>query len=469
MKIKYFFLLLIGVMFFHSSNAQNYIITTIAGNGFGAPDTGGFSGDGGQAINAEFNLPRGIALDDSGNIFIADEYNNRIRKINTSGIISTIAGTGYGAPNYGGFSGDGGPATAAELFYPKGLTLDSVGNIYIADWMNNCIRKINTKGIISTFAGKGGTVSGYSGDNGAATAAEMHNPNSVVIDKTGNVIIADEFNERIRVVNSNDIISTIAGNGTAGYSGDNGAATSAELSAPIGVCKDISGSIFISELEENRIRKVNTGGVISTIAGNGFGAPNSGGFSGDGGPATSAELYGPYGIVIAANGNVIFADDGNGRIREIDTKGIITTIAGNGVQGYSGDGGIATSAEMYSPGGVAIDHNGCIYICDVANNRVRKLTLVTGINELANKLGIIVYPNPNMGVFNIQIKARNFNTALVEVYDVLGDKIYGKTYQQNQGDNMQVDLGNEPNGTYLYRVISEESNILGSGEFIINK
>jgi hypothetical protein len=242
--------------------AQN--IYTIAGNG-----DPGFGGDGYSAtsIYTELYDPYDVFIDKLGNIYIADTYNNRIREINTSGIIFTIAGDGTQ-----GYGGDGGPATAACLNYPHGVYVDNSQNIYISDIGNNAIRKINASGIITTIAGMG--VAGFSGDGGQATSAELYNPWSVCTDDTSNIYIADERNQRIRKINSSGIISTYAGNGynslSGGYSGDGGPATAAEFSDPIFLFMDGSNNMLIADYGNGRIRQINSSGIISTIAGNGF-------------------------------------------------------------------------------------------------------------------------------------------------------------------------------------------------------
>jgi putative salt-induced outer membrane protein YdiY len=264
--------------FFTPSNAQ--IIETYAGNGYA-----GYSGNGGQATVAEINLPSGVAVDNALNLYISDNGNDRVRIVNTSGIISTFAGNGAS-----GYFGDGGQATAAELNGIHGMAVDASGNIYVADGSNNRIREINASGIISTFAGNG--IASFSGDGGQATAAELKTPTEITFDATGNAYIADDANNRIRKVNTSGVISTFAGNGVAGFSGDAGQATAAELHSPVDVYVDAaSGNTFIVDNSNNRIRKVTSGGVISTFAGNGTVS-----YSGDGGQATAAELNSPSGV-----------------------------------------------------------------------------------------------------------------------------------------------------------------------------
>ena len=324
-----------------------------------------------------------------GNVYIADTSNNRIRKVTVStGIITTIAGTGSAS-----YSGDNGAATSATLNNPFGVSLDASGNVYIADSDNNRIRKVTVStGIISTIAGTGST--SFSGDNGAATSAALYYPFGVSVDSSGNVYIADYFNHRIRKVSvSTGIIITIAGTGTAGYSGDNGAATSATLYYPVGVSLDASGNVYIADTNNNRIRKVTVStGIISTIAGTGTGS-----YSGDYGAATSATLYYPFGVSLDASGNVYIADSYNNRIRKVTVStGIISTIAGTGSTSYSGDNGAATSAALYYPVGVSLDSSGNVYIADSDNNRIRKISVSSATTNAPSMQPMTVTNLPTM-------------------------------------------------------------------------
>jgi uncharacterized alkaline shock family protein YloU len=283
--------------------------------------------------------------------------NNTPTAIPTSGpipIVTTIAGTGDN-----GFSGDGGVATSAELFIPVGIAIDSSGNVYIDDLFNHRIRKITiSTGIITTIAGTG--VVSFSGDGKQGSDAALSSPYAVEADILGNVYIADFYNHRIRKVNTTGIITTIAGCGGSGsFSGDTGQATSAFLNNPAGVAADQSGNVYIADMNNNRIRKVTVStGIINTIAG----SSTSGGFSGDNGQATSAGLDSPRGITVDASGNFFFADSNNHRIRKVTVStGIITTIAGTGTASYSGDGGLATSAFLNNPSDVALDSSGITY------------------------------------------------------------------------------------------------------------
>lgn len=329
-------------------------ITTIAGNG-----TFGFSGDGGPASQASLNQPRNVAADSEGNLYIADTNNNRIRKVDTSGTITTIAGNGDAA-----FYGDGGPATDAALFHPLGVCTDDHGNLFFADAINSRIRKVDAAGIITTVAGNGGRR--FSGDGGPATDAQLGIPNGVGTDDAGNLYIADTNNHRIRKVDTSGIITTIAGTGSRGRSGDGGPAINARLDIPLSVVVDDGGNVLIAEALA--IRAVNTSGIISKLAGN-----DSCCFAGDGGVATDASLRFPRGLSADGAGNLLIADEGNSRIREVDASGIITTVAGNGKFGFSGDLGPAIDAQLRSPRGVAADSAGNFFIADSRNHRIRKV------------------------------------------------------------------------------------------------
>ena len=393
------------------------IITTVAGNG----TTGSYSGDGGSATSAQLIWGGDIAIDGTGNLYISDQ--SRIRSVNTSGIITTIAGNGIfgytgdggtatnanlgysnSGPNFGygvathggnlyiaepGYSvysseyeshirmvnstgiittvvtniGDNGAATNAALYNPNSVAVDNSGNVYIADKKENRVRKVSTSGIITTIAGKDSA--GYSGDGGAATAAKL-SAWGVTVDHIGNIFIADYVNYVVRKVNPTGIITTIAGNGITGYSGDGSAATSARLSGPLALAVDNSDNLFITDAPNHVIRKVNSAGIISTYAGSG-----SAFFSGDSGPATMAGLASPGGIAIDNIGNLYVADDG--ALRKVNTSGTITTIAGSeGYPGGTGDYGPATSAYTAAIA-VAVDSIGNIYIADWGNNRVREI------------------------------------------------------------------------------------------------
>ncbi len=311
------------------------------------------------ATAADIWGPWGICVDRAGNIIFDDYINERIRKIDVSGIITTIAGTGTA-----GYSGDGGPATAAKFHLPRSVNIDRTGNLYIADQANFRIRKIDTAGIISTFAGTG--VYGSSGDGGLATAAKIGSSWHVTCDINDNKYITDALQPRIRLVNPDGIINTIAGSDTAGFSGDGGPATAARIGDSYGIVIDPHLNYYFIDLNNERIRKVDSSGIITTICGDG-----TNGFTGDGGPATAAEFSDALNIVLDAVGNLYLFDRGNNRVRCIDPAGIITTVAGNGTAGFSGDGGPATAAEFDAPVDGAVDSAGNLYVSDYLNNRIR--------------------------------------------------------------------------------------------------
>jgi hypothetical protein len=401
--------LLLGISF----STYSQIINTTAGNG-----VQGYSGNGGAATAAEINQAWDVCFDAAGNFCISDFGNNVVRSINTSGIINTIAGNGSA-----GFFGDSGPATAAELTQAASVAFDGAGNYYIADWGNNRIRKVNSSGTISTFAGTG--TGNFSGDGGPATAADINNPVGLVFDISGNLYIDDQNNQRIRIINTSGIINTFAGNGVGSFSGDGGPATAAELNEPIAIAIDLSGNIFIADFGNNRIRLVNTSGTVSTLAGNG-----GAGFMGDGGPATAAELYLPQGVAVSAIGEVFISDNDNNRIRIINTSGVINTIAGNGTASYFGDGGPATAAEIYSPSGITTDNSGNVYFVDRSNNRVREITgILTGtktISSVPDEVG--VYPSPTTGNFTV---TGILQEQTVEIYNYTGQKLSSTLSDKN--------------------------------------
>ena len=340
-------------------------IATPAGNG-----TQGYSGDSGLATAATLNAPIAVALDAAGNIYIVDQGNSVVRKVNVSnGNITTIAGNGTA-----GYSGDGGQATAAELNGPSGVAIDSSGNLYIADAGNNVIRFVSTSsGAITTVVGTG--TAGYAGDGGQASSAQVNQPNDVKIDSAGNLYIADSGNSVIRKVNSSGTISTVAGDGNWNFSGDGGQATSAEMEYPDAIALDSANNIYISDYFVSEIRKVTVStGIISAVAGG-----DSNGYSGDGGPATSAQLSYPGGVAVDSQGNVYIADGGNNAIRVVSgTTGIITTLVGSWTN--AGDAGPNVVATLNSPAGIALAPVPGAYssinffIADTSDNEIRRVT-----------------------------------------------------------------------------------------------
>ncbi|HEV3333480.1 MAG TPA: hypothetical protein VG096_20995 [Bryobacteraceae bacterium] len=328
------------------------IINTTVGNG-----TIGYSGDGSAAASAMLNQPTGVAVDSSGNVYIADSWNFRIRKVASSNI-STVAGNG--AMSY---SGDGGPATLAQLNSPQGVGVDKAGNLYIADSGNAVLRQVSKSGAITTIGG-----------------STLKLPAGVAVDQAGNVYVADAQDHRVRKFGTDGSFTTFAGNGNAGYAGDGGPAANAQLNTPVGLAVDGSGNVYIAENGNHVIREVTVGGIINTFAGNGVA-----GYSGDGAPAAQAMLSFPMGVAVDGSGNVYIADSGNRRIREVSPNGIINTIAGTGVTGFSGDGGLAFNAQITSARGITTDPFGNVFFID--GNRVREIYVGSYIMTIAGNGG----------------------------------------------------------------------------------
>jgi len=370
--------------------ASSGIITTVVGNGL--------VGDGGPATSASLYDPRSPILDSEGNLYIVDATNNRIRKVDTSGNISTVAGNGIVCPNTQDPCGEGGSATSASLSIPRTVTIDPSGNLIIADSGVNRIREV-TDGNITTIAGTGSA--GFSGDGEPATGAELNDPRGVVLDSSQNMYFVDAGNNRVRRIDATTHdISTIAGNGPDGnapsgcqgqgsFSGDGGPAISATLNCPLGLDIDSKGNLFVSDTQNNRIRRIDAvTQIITTVAGNG-----TAGFSGDGGAATSAMLNNPDRISINAAGNFFISDTNNERIRRVDgTTGIITTFAGNGSFGFAGDGGPAVSASFSAPTGVVVTSQGNMYVGDLFNNRIRLVLLNPNVTVSSSTAGFANQP-----------------------------------------------------------------------------
>ena len=407
-------------------DAETGIITTFAGTG-----EEGFAGDGGPATEAKLDWPSGVALDSQGNVYIADQENERIRKVDAeTGVITTFAGSG--SYRYRGGE-DGIPATEARLNWPTGVAVDAEDNVFIADSYNGVIRKVNAEGTITTIAGSG-RIYGFGvmeddedvGDDGPATEAKLDWPTALAVDAEGNVYIADRGHDRIRKVDTAGIITTIAGTGERGFSGDDGPAAEAQIDGAAGITLDEEyGYAYIADTGNNRIRRIDLEtGIITTVTGGNddgdesdaasriaaprgvaFGAdgnlyiadtgnhqiriweatdgtttPVAGASGlGDGGLATAARLFNPRGVAIAEDGTVYLTDTSHHRVRKVDPEGIITTFAGTGEQGYDGDDGPATDAQLSHPGGVTIGPRGHLYIADVGNNRIRRVDIETGV------------------------------------------------------------------------------------------
>ncbi|MCZ1014464.1 RICIN domain-containing protein [Streptomyces noursei] len=341
-------------------------VGTVAGTG-----VAGCAGDGAAAVSAQLNLPFEIVVDSTGTLYVADLGNHRVRKITTDGKISTLAGTGDA-----GFGGDGGLAVSAQLNKPRGVAVDGAGNIYIADVGNHRVRKVTADGKICTFAGSG--TGGFSGDGVLATAAQLKDPIGLVVDSAGVLYVAEYNNHRVRKITTDGKISTVVGTGVAGFGGDGGPAVSAQLKNPYGLAVDGAGALYVADAANHRIRKVATDGKISTFAGTG-----TAGFGGDGGPAASAQLKYPVGIVADSAGALYVSDHGNHRIRKVTADGKISTVVGTGTAGFGGDGGPATSVQLNNQMGLAVDCMDTLYIADHRNHRIRKIpsAVMAGLPE----------------------------------------------------------------------------------------
>ncbi|MEA2974330.1 MAG: trimeric autotransporter adhesin [Actinomycetota bacterium] len=389
--------------------ATNGIISTVAGSFTYKGVTGG---DGGPATGVQLD-PQDVAVDATGNLYIADYFGHRVRKVNPAGIITTVAGTG-GA----GFSGDGGPATAAQINRPYGVAVDAQGNLYVSDSFNYRVRKVDTAGTITTFAGTGSKSS--SGDGGPATAATLADPRDIAFDRDGNVYIADTYGYHVRKVDASGTISTVAGNGWWGTEGDGGPALAAQLLA-FDLAFDAADNLYVADSWLDKVRRIDRQGVITRVAGNGFTH-----FSGDGGPAVDAQVHGIQRLAVdPVSGRLAFADSGSkrvrtidaagvvstiytgpgydfwifsglaydpygnlyvgerGRIRRIDRNGAITVVAGTGEGGFSGDGGLATLAQMQIPSSLTFDRAGNLYFNDRDNGRIRKVSPLGIITTVA--------------------------------------------------------------------------------------
>ena len=347
---------------------QNGIVSTVAGNGHAK-----FSGDGGLAKNASLNFPAGLAFDPAGNLYVADRNNHRIRKIDTNGIITTIAGNGI--PDY---SSDGIKATESSLNFPSDVAIDKSGQIYISDRSNNRIRKVDTNGIITTYAGMG--VASYGGDFGPADEAFLKFPFGLSFDNKGNLFVADRGNNRVRKIDPEGTIYTVAGTGLFAIRGDYGPAKQADLAFPTDVTADNKGNIYITDRNNNRIRKVDPDGIITTFMGTGLTH-----YNGDQGVASQSNLHLPFSLTVTPDQkSLLVVDRSHFRIRKVDfLSGRVKTIAGNGKSLMKGDGGPALGATLEGPSGITINENKEIIFADQMHNRLRKIDTAGNINAFA--------------------------------------------------------------------------------------
>lgn len=408
-------------------------INTFAGN-----HTAGYSGDGSTATDAKCFAPAGAAVDAAGNVYFCELGNSVVRKVSPAGVITTIAGTGVQ-----GFSGNGGPATAAQINQPTSVAVDNAGNIYFTDDANNMVRKITPDGIINTIAGTG--TAGFS-DNIPATDAELNGPSGVALDKKGNIYIADVYNHSIRKIDTGGHIVTICGDGSPGYSGDGGPANIAELNFPKGVAVDTGGNLFIVDQGNSVIRRINLAGNIITYAGNG-----TFGYSGDGGLGYNAALNTPTEVAVDRHNALYIADFTNHVVRKVLPSGTISTVAGNGTNGYSGDGGSPLAAQMGGPYGIAINNTGDkMYITDEINNVVRVVNFnAAGINTVSSDNTITIIPNPSDGIFKINLTAAA-TASRCTVTDMMGRSIYQQDIAPGQQE-CSISM-HAPAGSYILTI-----------------
>ena len=336
--------------------SPNGIITTIAGNGIA-----GFSGDGESALKSSLNFPAGLAFN-KGNLYLADRNNHRIRKIDLNGIITTVAGTGKP-----GCCNDNGLATEASLHFPSDVDIDLEGNLYISDRSNNRIRKVNSAGIITTIAGLGKP--GYRGDFGPAKESLLKHPFGISLDDKGNIFIADRGNNRVRKIDQLGIITTIAGDGTHSFGGDYGPANQSSLAFPTDVIVDSLGVVYIADRNNNRVRKIDRSGVITTLMG-----LSQTEFNGDNEIAAETTLHLPFALTLIGEDRLLVVDRNHFRIREVKLQSSkVATIAGNGNFLFKGDGGPGSGATLEAPSGIALDSKGNILFVDRLHQRIRKI------------------------------------------------------------------------------------------------
>lgn len=458
-KIFFYFLTPAWLGIFPIATVQGQVITTIAGSGTG--------GDGGPATLAGLAGPEDIALDSQGNLYIA-EANNDVRKVDTAGIITTVAGNG--TPTY---TGDGGAAVSASLNYPAGLAVDAQDNLYIADFYNNVVRKVSVaNGIITTVVGAYPGTPGYSGDNGPATLAQLLNPQGIKFDAQGNLYISDSSNHRVRKVDAGtSIITTVVGSGVSGYSGDNGPATLASLVSPEGLAFDAAGNLFIADDGAFVVRKVAAGsGIISTVAGSA-----TPGYSGDNGPATLARFDNEMdGIAVGCGGNLYVADSTNNRVRMVSgAPGTITTIAGAGTAGYSNNTP-ALSTQLNHPEALVFAHDtGDLYVANYLSGTVQRIvsyctltpTPTPVLTPAPTAVGCdkpietFCFPNPASGDrATLLCNLCEAGQVSIRVYNTAAELVETDSFQGSGGvNNRSINIGGLSHGIYYYVVQAQGS------------
>lgn len=386
------FLLFSFCFVFSSANAQ--VVSTFVGS------TEGFINATGTA--AQFNRPNGICKSTSGNFYVADLLNNQIRKITPQGVVTTLAGTTEGYSD--------GLGTTAQFDHPYGVCADPSGNVYVADTYNTKIRKITPSGFVSTFAG---STQGFA--NGTGTTAKFYSPTGICIDPSGNIFVVDAGNNKIRKITPTGIVSTFAGS-TAGYT--NGTGTAAKFSFPFGICSDNGGNLYVADANNSKIRKITPTGNVTTLAGSDQGFNDGNG--------NAAQFKDPYGVCTDSAGNVYVADTSNNRIRKITPAGIVTTLAGCNDQGYLD--GITTVAQFFLPTGVCSDAQGNIYVADNYNDKIRKISPTLGLDLNISNFTLTILPNPASYFLNIEINNFYTNTK-ISITDMFGKNVYSQNLE----------------------------------------
>lgn len=416
---------------------QAQTITTIAGDG-----TMSSTGDGGLAATATTGLPFACVHDNNGNYYFTESLSCKVRKISSAGIITTVAGTGSC-----GYNGDGIPATDAQLNDPGGIAVDTLGNIFIGDGYNNRVRKVDVNtGTISTITGNGSPT--HTGDGGNAAFATVWNPWDVCFDRWGNIYIADLGNNVVRKISATTgIISNYAGNGSTVFSGEGGQATNAGISRVLGLCTDEAGNLYMAGRFVSRVMKVSTSGILTTIAGTGLGNA-----TGDGGPATASQIN-PQKLAFDKAGNLYVSSYYKPAVRKINTAGIITTVVGDTVAGFTGDGGPAIAARLNRACGISFDTCGNLYICDQSNKRIRKVDfnptcepITKADATITNTLATSIYPNP--ATTHITLTSTE-PISHITIINTLGQQLVQTTSNKTQ---TTIPINHLPPGSYIINV-----------------
>jgi sugar lactone lactonase YvrE len=420
----------------YTLTSSSQIVSTFAGSGsYGYLD--------GVGTIAQFGSPYGVCTDNSGNVYVAESGNHRIRKITPTGVVTTLAGSGVSGYNDG-------TGTLARFNNPQSVCADYTGNVYVADSDNNRIRKITPAGVVTTLAGSG--INGYL--DGTGTIAQFNRPSGVCADSSLNVYVADPYNNRIRKITPAGLVTTLAGSGIAGYL--DGIGSAAKFNSPTGVYTGPGVSnVFVADMSNQRIRKITLAGVVTTVAGSGIS-----GYLDD--SASLAQFKNPSAVCTDGYGNLYVADNGNQRIRKI-TAGIVTTVAGSGTAGYLD--GIGTIAQFKVPTGVCTDVDGNVYVADNFNNRIRKITGVLSVNQntLENG-GVTVYPNPAKDKFTIEFENELLPNYTIKINNLLGQEVYSAIIDKIQ---FEVSKTWQGEGLFFVKIYNENKNLVGTKKIIL--